>query len=81
MPHVTFPASRIVVGFRILAQGKHVGKIVITFEAGARPQSVRAARSAPIRQDATYLITGGLTGFGWATAEWIVERLFVSLTS
>ena len=74
LPQVTFPASRIVDGFRLMAQGKHVGKIVITFEAGARPQSVRAARDAPIRPDATCVITGGLTGFGWATAEWIVGQ-------
>src|SRR5207253_6267467 len=74
MPHVTFSSSRIVDAFRLMAQGKHVGKIVITFEASARPQSIRAAHAAPIRPDATYVITGGLTGFGWATAEWIVSQ-------
>ncbi|TMH13690.1 MAG: SDR family NAD(P)-dependent oxidoreductase, partial [Betaproteobacteria bacterium] len=74
MPHVTFSSSRIVDAFRLMAQGKHVGKIVITFEASARPQNVRAADAGPIRPDSTYLITGGLTGFGWATTEWIVGQ-------
>jgi acyl transferase domain-containing protein/NADPH:quinone reductase-like Zn-dependent oxidoreductase/acyl carrier protein len=74
MPHVTFACSRIVDAFRLMAQGKHVGKIVITFEERARLQSIRAAHPAPIRSDATYVITGGLTGFGWATAEWLVAQ-------
>lgn len=29
---------------------------------------------APVREDRTYLITGGLSGFGLATARWLVER-------
>jgi NADPH:quinone reductase-like Zn-dependent oxidoreductase/acyl carrier protein len=74
LPHVSFPSSRIVDAFRLMAQGRHVGKIVITFEASARPQSIRAAQAEPIRSNATYVITGGLTGFGWATAEWIVGQ-------
>jgi len=74
LPLVTFASSRIVEAFRLMAQGQHVGKIVITFDPGARPHAIRAADAQPIRPDGSYLVTGGLTGFGWATAQWLVEQ-------
>ena len=59
--------------FRHMAQGKHIGKIVLTAHVeqySARPTRAQNLFSA----DATYLITGGLGGFGLATAQWMVEQ-------
>jgi NAD(P)-dependent dehydrogenase (short-subunit alcohol dehydrogenase family) len=53
-----------------MAQGKHIGKIVLRGEDSVTV-SMQAARLVP---DATYLITGGLGGLGLAIAEWMVEK-------
>ncbi len=54
--------------FRWMAQGKHVGKVVISLAA------YQQADAPPIRDDASYLVTGGLGGLGWKVAEWLVQR-------
>ena len=53
--------------FRYMSQARHIGKIVLAQDGEARAR-------ASIKSDATYLITGGLTGLGLLTAEWLVER-------
>ena len=56
--------------FRYLAQGKNVGKVVLSL-----PESPDHRRpSAPIRPDSAYLISGGLGGLGLLTAEWLVAQ-------
>ena len=59
---------------RFMQHGKHIGKVVLTF----RDQAVAAvpAEDEPVtfRADASYLITGGLGGFGLAVARWMAER-------
>jgi NADPH:quinone reductase-like Zn-dependent oxidoreductase/acyl carrier protein len=77
LPLVTYGCRHIDEAFRLMAQGKHRGKIVITFD--EQPETVLAAGNPPIRSGATYLVTGGLSGFGWATAEWLVEQGATSL--
>ena len=53
--------------FRCMSQARHIGKIVLA-------QDGEAGGPTSIRSDATYLITGGLTGLGLLTAEWLVAR-------
>lgn len=63
LPQRLYPIERSEDAFRFMGQGHHVGKIVIT------------QQPAPaIRPDASYLITGGLTGLGLETARWLVEQ-------
>jgi len=55
--------------FRLMAQARHVGKLVL------RSDHVAASQESPLaRDDATYLITGGLGAIGRHTACWLVER-------
>ena len=70
-PCTEFEVGRLPEALRFLAQGKHVGKIVIRNAGEIR---VRAAVPAqpPIRSDSTYLITGGLGGLGLKIASWLV---------
>ncbi len=74
LPHATFASGDVVNAFRLMAQGRHRGKVVVTFDDAARPDPIRAVEAAPIRSDGTYLVTGGLTGFGFATAAWLVDQ-------
>ncbi len=65
LPRTCFPLAEVSSAFRCLVQAKHIGKIVIT------PSELRRVS---LREDGTYLITGGLGGLGLLMARWMVER-------
>jgi acyl transferase domain-containing protein/NAD(P)-dependent dehydrogenase (short-subunit alcohol dehydrogenase family)/acyl carrier protein len=73
LPHRLYPIADAVSAFRFMQQSKHIGKIVLSLR--ERPD-ILAPSEEPIafRGDATYLITGGLGGFGLAVARWMVQR-------
>ncbi len=73
LPHRVYPIADAVAAFRFMQQSKHIGKIVLSMR--EQPAAL-APGEEPIafRDDATYLITGGLGGFGLATARWMVEH-------
>ncbi|WP_197708135.1 type I polyketide synthase [Hartmannibacter diazotrophicus] len=71
LPYRVFDADRITDAFRLMQQSGHIGKILV------RPPEMMPApgqRPTPIHADATYLIVGGLGGFGVETARSLVER-------
>jgi acyl transferase domain-containing protein/acyl carrier protein len=74
--HTELPACDVDHAFRLMHHSRHVGKIVISMRDG--PCEIR--RPAPIRseyrfrQNASYLITGGTSGFGLATARWMAGK-------
>ncbi|MCC6880851.1 MAG: SDR family NAD(P)-dependent oxidoreductase, partial [Verrucomicrobiales bacterium] len=74
LPYRTFPACRVDAAFRLMAGGKHTGKVLMAF---ADPFVLRKGESPKpafkVQTDATYLITGGLGGFGKVLARWLVE--------
>lgn len=75
LPFRSFPATQVDAAFRLMASGKHIGKVLVGF---AEPFVPRRGESlAPtfaVRADATYLITGAFGGFGKVVARWLVER-------
>ncbi|XP_005094185.1 fatty acid synthase [Aplysia californica] len=67
--------------FRFMAQGKHIGKVVIQVrseepEKVATPPPVcfPAVPRTTCNPNKSYAITGGLGGFGLELAQWLVER-------
>lgn len=68
LPLHTFPIQEVVDAFRFMAQARHTGKIVLTQEAGALE-----SQAAGVRDDATFLITGGLGGLGLVTADSLIQ--------
>ena len=72
--HRSFPVSRLSQAFRHMQQSKHVGKIVITMDAETTPIQPLQESGMKVVEKATYLITGGLSGFGLATAKWLVKK-------
>ena len=71
LPCTTFPACEAAAAFRLMQSAQHIGKIVLEFDPARAP--ALPAEFWP-RAGATYLITGGLSGFGLATARWLAER-------
>ena len=80
MPFRSFPATRIQDAFRYMQQSRQIGKVVVSFENGnAIPQNQiqalpRQAKEMQCDQSGSYLVTGGLSGFGLKTASWLVEK-------
>jgi acyl transferase domain-containing protein/NADPH:quinone reductase-like Zn-dependent oxidoreductase/NAD(P)-dependent dehydrogenase (short-subunit alcohol dehydrogenase family)/SAM-dependent methyltransferase/acyl carrier protein len=74
LPFRSFPACRVDTAFRLMAQGKHIGKVVVAFPEAFLPR--RGEPLAPafaISPEGCYLITGAFGGFGKVLAHWLVE--------
>ncbi len=74
LPFRSFPAYRVDAAFRLMAQGKHIGKVVVAFPEAFLPQRGEPLRPAfAINPDGCYLITGAFGGFGKVLAQWLVD--------
>ena len=76
LPYREFSADNIHDAFRYMQQSRHIGKIIVNLE---KPPTVNFAHSEnnkvfSLNPEATYLVTGGLNGFGFRTAQWLVEK-------
>lgn len=74
LPFHSFPASRVDAAFRLMAGGKHIGKVLVSFPEAFVPRRGEApAPGFEVKPDGTYLITGGFGGFGKVIAKWLVD--------
>ncbi len=80
MPYRAFPASRIEDAFRYMQQSRQIGKVVVSFE---NENVVPKDKIYPLttrdeelfcHANASYLVTGGLGGFGLKTACWLADK-------
>ncbi|NXP54355.1 FAS synthase, partial [Heliornis fulica] len=77
-----FNKEEVEAAFRFMAQGKHIGKVMIKVQEEEKEYPLR--RSEPVKISAisrttcpptkSYIITGGLGGFGLELAQWLIER-------
>lgn len=66
IPYRVFPASRVVDAFRTMQQARHMGKLVVDMSA---PPSIPFENGIQMPDfSGTWLVSGGLGGFGLATA-------------
>ena len=63
--HSTWPIAEAGVAMEFMRSARHAGKIVLTLPLLARRR---------LREDRTYLVTGGLGGIGCVVAGWLAER-------
>ncbi|KAL8910257.1 MAG: hypothetical protein Q9171_004421 [Xanthocarpia ochracea] len=69
-PVVAYPISQVGDAFRSMQQGKHRGKLVLSFSDDAQAPVLRKARdSLKLDPEATYLFVGGLGGLGRSLAK------------
>ncbi|MGW1195427.1 SDR family NAD(P)-dependent oxidoreductase [Streptomyces sp. NPDC002536] len=69
--HHVYPAERIADAFRALQHSRHIGKVVIRLD--SPPRLAHHPTPPALRPGAAYLVTGGLGGFGAATARLLVR--------
>ena len=63
--HTRWPLAETSAAMGYMRAARHIGKIVLT---------TSPLGTGRLRQDATYLVTGGLGGIGCALAEWLAEH-------
>jgi acyl transferase domain-containing protein/NADPH:quinone reductase-like Zn-dependent oxidoreductase/acyl carrier protein len=74
LPFRAFHANSVDAAFRLMAAGKHIGKVIVSF-----PDTFVPRRGEPlaskfeIKPDGCYLITGAFGGFGKVIANWLVQ--------
>ncbi len=76
LPHRVFPASRIREAFRYMQQSRQIGKVIVSFTGEPlQPGMVETTRQPlQLAADGSYLVTGGLSGFGLQTARWLADK-------
>ena len=73
LPLTLFTNDQVVDAFRFMAQAKHIGKIVVT-KSDPDLEAQTSMDRFRFRDNATYLITGGLGGLGLETARWMARE-------
>lgn len=71
-PYTAFPISKVSDAFKFLAQAKQIGKVVVT--TGNHTISVLPPDEYYFKKDASYIVTGGCSGFGLAVAHWMAKQ-------
>jgi acyl transferase domain-containing protein/acyl-CoA synthetase (AMP-forming)/AMP-acid ligase II/acetylornithine/succinyldiaminopimelate/putrescine aminotransferase/predicted amino acid dehydrogenase/acyl carrier protein len=75
LPVREFPVSELSDGLLYMAQRKNIGKIVVTTNGSVPAASGGSARKPiVIRDDGSYLITGGAGGLGLMLATWMAKK-------
>ncbi len=76
LPYRRFARTEVSDAFRLMQASGHIGKIVIDMADSNDPAPTRQAVEPRIavRNEGTYLVAGGLSGFGLASAEWLVRQ-------
>ena len=74
LPYRSFSCRDAFDAFDLLQSSRHIGKIILSFRGeDVSPLFDSSGLPGTVDPDGTYLITGGLGGFGLATARWLVD--------
>ncbi|KAL9080059.1 MAG: hypothetical protein Q9159_007665 [Coniocarpon cinnabarinum] len=74
-PVTAYSYGEIEKAFRVMQQGKHIGKVVLKANINdVVPVVPSDAHPLQLRSSATYLLVGGLGGLGRAQAEWLAKN-------
>jgi acyl transferase domain-containing protein/acyl carrier protein len=72
-PVHVYSANKVDEAFRYMADSKHIGKIVIEYDCNVKAIPV-AKKKELFVDNASYLITGGTSGFGLEVAKWMAQE-------
>ena len=71
LAHRIFAFAELNDAFRLMQSSSHIGKLVLVPSANSGVQ-LREPPPFQLRGDGTYLVTGGIEGFGFEAARWLV---------
>ncbi|SVE64861.1 uncharacterized protein METZ01_LOCUS517715, partial [marine metagenome] len=74
LEHTVFPITEAAQAFRFMAQGKHIGKNVLSFDCDSIPVAPCTQTGHLFKSNVTYMITGGMSGFGFELAKWMTRN-------
>ena len=69
-----FDANQLEEAFRFLASGKHIGKVVLKIRDENGPLIKEVTPRVFFNPQHSYIICGGLGGFGMELADWMIIR-------
>ena len=73
LAHRIFSFGELEEAFRLMQSSGHIGKLVLVPDGNAGV-SLRKPPETVLRRDGTYLVTGGIEGFGYECARWLVAH-------
>lgn len=74
IPIHKFRGARIEDAMRFMQKGEHIGKVVVTLPEHPADLPLQPSKKEfRLREDASYLLVGGLGGLGQAIAIWMAE--------
>jgi NADPH:quinone reductase-like Zn-dependent oxidoreductase/short-subunit dehydrogenase/acyl carrier protein len=73
LAHRIFSFGELDDAIRLMQSSGHIGKLVLEPRANAGVR-LREPPAITLRRDGTYLVTGGVEGFGFEAARWLVAR-------
>ena len=79
-PTQVFPADQVVDAFKLMASGKHQGKIVVEIPKNFKPSTVDAQTGQPrlpqtlFPANGSVLVTGGTRGLGLEVGRWAADK-------
>ena len=75
LPYTMFKNNEVEQAFRYMANGKHIGKVLIQVQdEHAATNTYEALPKSFFSREKSYIITGGLGGFGLELAGWLKEK-------
>ncbi|KAK9880938.1 hypothetical protein WA026_013269 [Henosepilachna vigintioctopunctata] len=81
LPATVYSDNQIEQAFRYMASGKHIGKVLLKIRDEEsrkslipQPKTVSAIPRTYMNPDKSYILVGGLGGFGLELANWLVNR-------
>ena len=76
LPYRLFPAANVVDAFRTMQQAQQIGKVIVGIEGATVAVESAPAHVSPLRFErrSSWLVTGGIAGFGLESARWLAER-------
>jgi NADPH:quinone reductase-like Zn-dependent oxidoreductase/acyl carrier protein/NADP-dependent 3-hydroxy acid dehydrogenase YdfG len=73
LPHRVYDFADAEDAFRLMQASGHIGKIILA-PGAVLPAALPSTPAFALRADRTYVVTGGLDGFGLETARWLAAR-------
>jgi len=70
-PVKVFPVAKLADAFQYMGGARHIGKVIVSMDGDVK---VAPPEDIVFKADASYLITGGASGFGLAVAEWMTTK-------